>query len=67
MDIGADFESLKLRPEQLTLAWETRAKIMWGEESRAVRGWLSALGIDSAGQVGKPHRHPGPVFGYVRR
>jgi hypothetical protein len=48
MDIGAEFERLKPRREQRTLAWEARAKIMWGEEGRAVRDWLSALGIDSA-------------------
>jgi hypothetical protein len=48
MDIGAEFERLKLRREERTLAWEARAKIIWGEEGRAVRDWLRALGIDSA-------------------
>jgi hypothetical protein len=52
MDIDAEFATLGLSHEQKSLAWQAWAKIMWGEDGRVVRGWLRALGIDSA-QAGK--------------
>jgi hypothetical protein len=48
MDIDAEFAALGLSREQKSLAWEARAKIFWGEEGRAVRARLRALGFDSA-------------------
>ncbi len=46
MDIDEEFDSLCLPSDKRSLAWEARAKIIWGGSGDEVQNWLTEKGID---------------------
>jgi hypothetical protein len=47
MDIDEAFEALGLRKAKKSLAWEARARIIWGHPHDEVQTWLEDNGIDA--------------------
>lgn len=46
MQLDEEFRSLGLTKQQTSLAWEARAKIIWGDRPDDVHSWLTGRGID---------------------
>ena len=46
MTIDEQFQSLGLTKPQMSLAWEARAKIIWGDKPDDVHAWLVGSRID---------------------
>lgn len=46
MTTDEEFRSLGLTKPQTSLAWEARAKIIWGDKTDDVRTWLVGCGIN---------------------
>ncbi len=46
MDIEEEFEALGLPKAQKALAWEARAKVIWGDSASDVQAWLAANDVD---------------------
>jgi quercetin dioxygenase-like cupin family protein len=59
--LAAHDEPVKGRPTVKTLSHQGIAEKVDGKETRATTVELTL----EPGQAGAPHRHPGPVFGYV--
>jgi hypothetical protein len=47
MDIDEEFKALRLPKAKRSLAWEARAKIIWGQPRDEVQTWLEDYGIDA--------------------
>lgn len=48
MDVDEEFDSLGLPRAKQSLAWEARAKIIWGDPGDDVQVWLLTNGIDQS-------------------